>query len=91
MNTLLSSICFIVIGFFVLLSAGVVLSHAQNIMAKHTGTISGIIQGFTLALGSLLLIPLGIIGQKYSVEAVLIIVVSVAFIASIYTHKTKLI
>lgn len=90
-NTLLSSICFIIIGFFVLLAAGVVLSHAQNIMSKHTGTIAGIIQGFTLAVGSLLLIPLGLIGQKFSVEAVLIVVTSTAFIASIYTYKTKLI
>lgn len=90
-NTILASILFIITGFFVLLSAGVVLAHAQKVMSAHTGTISGIIQGFTLALGSLLLIPFGFIGEQFGVEYILILITSIAFMAAIYTAKTKLI
>ena len=91
-NVLLASIFFIITGFFVLLSAGVVLAQAQRVVDKnHTGTISGIIQGFTLALGSLMLIPFGFIGEIFGVEYILILITLLAFIASIYTIKTKLV
>ncbi len=60
-------------------------------MSNHTGTISGIIQGFTLSLGSLLLIPFGIIGEHFGAEYILILITSIAFIAAIYTVKTKLV
>lgn len=90
-NTILASLFFITAGFFVLLSAGVVLANAQRIMSEHTGTISGIIQGFTLALGSLLLIPFGFIGELLGVEYILILISLIAFIAALYTFKTKLI
>lgn len=87
----LASIFFIITGFFVLLSAGVVLARAQSITKAHTGTISGIIQGFTLSLGSLLLIPFGLIGEHFGVEYILILITSIAFMAAIYTARTKLI
>ena len=90
-NTFLASVLFIITDFFVLLSAGVVLAHAQRIMSKHTGTISGIIQGFTLALGSLSLIPFGFIGENTGVEYILILISAIAFFAALYTAKTKLI
>ena len=87
----LAPIFIIITGFFILLSAGVVLAHAQKIMAQHTGTISGIIQGFTLALGSLLLIPFGIVGQTFGVQYILILISLIAGITALYTYKTKLI
>ncbi len=90
-SVILAAIFFIITGFFILLSAGVVLAHAQRIMSNHTGTISGIIQGFTLSLGSLLLIPFGIIGEHFGAEYILILITSIAFIAAIYTVKTKLV
>ncbi len=89
-NKILASACFILTGFFVLLSAGVVLAYAQQIISKeYTGIISGIIQGFTLAMGSLILIPFGIIAQKSSVETVLYIITATAFITAIAALKIK--
>ena len=89
-NKILASIVFIIIGFFVLLSAGVVLAYAQQIVSKeHTGTISGIIQGFTLALGSLILIPFGKLAQIASVEIVLYLITAIAFIVAIAVLKVK--
>ncbi len=84
-------IVIVITGFFILLTAGVVLAHAQSMMTKHVGMISGIIQGFTLALGSLMLIPSGMIGEKFGVPYILILISSIAFLTSIYTLKTKLI
>ena len=89
-NKLLASVFFIITGFFVLLSAGVVLAYAQQIVAKeHTGTISGIIQGFTLSLGALLLIPFGAIAQSFGVEVVLILITTIALISSLVALKIK--
>ncbi len=89
-NKILASLFFILTGFFVLLSAGVVLAYAQQAVSKeHTGTISGIIQGFTLALGSLLLIPFGFVAQKFGAEIVLILITSIAFICAVCTLKMK--
>ena len=79
-NKMIALILIILTGFFVLLVAGVVLAQAQRLISGNTGTISGIIQGFTLALGALLLIPFGLIAQKYGVASVLIIITLTAFI-----------
>lgn len=80
---------FVIIGFFILLAAGSILASAQKLIPNNTGTISGIIQGFTLAMGSLLLIPLGHFGQHYGVSSVLIIVSIFAFIAALYCAVSK--
>ena len=89
-NKPLAVLCLILAGFFVLLSAGVVLAYAQQIVSKeNTGTISGIIQGFTLAIGSLILIPFGLIAQNYNTESVLILVSLIAFITAIFSLKIK--
>ena len=89
-NKYICAIILIIIGFFVLLAAGVVLTHAQKTTTKYVGIISGIIQGLTLSIGSLLLIPFGILGQNFGVETVLITITSIALIASIYALKSKL-
>ena len=46
-------------------------------------------QGFSWGLGALFLAPLGIIGQNYGVEKILILMATIAFIVGIYTAKTK--
>jgi len=74
-----------------LLAAGCVLACAQKLIPNNTGTISGIIQGFTLAIGSLLLIPLGSFGQCFGVSLILILVSLIAIISAIYCIKTKLV
>lgn len=89
-SKILAVVLFIAIGFFILLAAGSVLANAQRLIPNNTGTISGIIQGFTLAMGSLLLIPLGKLGQHFGVSWVLILVTLIAGITSIYCAKTKL-
>ncbi|MBR1617602.1 MFS transporter [bacterium] len=89
-SDLIAVILFIISGFFVLLSAGVVLAYAQNIIPKHSGSISGIIQGFTLAIASLLLIPFGFVGQIFGVEYILIIISLFAFIIATITLKIDL-
>ena len=90
-SKILSVILFIAIGFFILLAAGSILASAQKLIPNNTGTISGIIQGFTLSIGSLLLIPLGRFGQHFGVSWVLILVSIAAFISALYCIKTKLI
>ncbi|MBQ8475532.1 MFS transporter, partial [bacterium] len=90
-SKVLAVIFLILIGFFFLLAAGSILAHSQKLIPNNTGTISGIIQGFTLAIGSLLLIPLGFIGQKYGLHFALILITSIAAISALYTYKTKLI
>ena len=86
----LAVICFVLIGFFVLLAAGSILANAQKIIPNSAGIISGIIQGFTLAIGSLLLIPLGIIAQKFGISYVLVLICVISASSAIYCHKTKL-
>ncbi len=86
---ILAIIFFILTGFFVLLAAGCVLAASQKLIPNNTGTISGIIQGFTLAIGSLLLIPLGIFGQYLGVCGILILVSAIAAISAIYCAKTN--
>lgn len=89
-SKILAAIIFIVIGFFVLLAAGSVLANAQRLIPNNAGTISGIIQGFTLATGSLFLIPLGTFGQHFGVSWILILLSAIAGILAIYCSKTSL-
>lgn len=85
----LACVLFILTGFFILLSVGVILVHAQNAMPKYTGVISGVMQGFSWGLGALFLAPLGLIGQTLGVEKILLLMASVAFITGLYTAKRK--
>lgn len=82
-------ILFILTGFFILLSVGIILVHAQKAMSKYTGVISGVMQGFSWGLGALFLAPMGIIGQKFGVDKILILMASIAFIIGIYSAKNK--
>ena len=85
----LACVLFILTGFFILLSVGVILVQAQKTMPKYTGVISGVMQGFSWGLGALFLAPLGILGQNYGVEKILILMSSIAFIVGIFTLKNK--
>ena len=89
-SKIIAVVLFVAIGFFILLAAGSILANAQKLIPNNTGTISGIIQGFTLAMGSLLLIPLGQFGQYFGVCWILILVSTVALIASMYCAKTNI-
>ena len=80
---------FILTGFFILLSVGVILVAAQKTMPEYTGVISGVMQGFSWGLGALFLAPLGIIGQNFGVDKILILMSSIAFIVGLYCIKTK--
>ncbi len=88
-SKILSIILIIMIGFFILLAAGCILANAQKLIPNNTGTISGIIQGFTLSIGSLLLIPLGIFAQHFGISWVLILVSTFAGLSALYCIKTK--
>ena len=88
-NKNLSVILFVLSGFFILLSVGILLTQAQNAIPKYTGVVSGVIQGFSWGIGALFLAPLGIIGQKFGVETVLILMSVIAFIIGFYTLKNK--
>ena len=87
-NKFISAAILVTIGFFILLAAGCVLAYAQKAVL-HAGTISGIIQGFTLAIGSIILIPFGFIGEHFGIEYIFILITLIAFIISIYTFKIK--
>ena len=88
-NKNIAVILFILTGFFILLSVGIILTHAQNAIPKYTGVVSGVMQGFSWGIGALFLAPLGIIGQKFGIEAIMILMSTIAFITGIYTLKNK--
>lgn len=88
-NKNLAVVLFILTGFFILLSVGIILTHAQNAIPKYTGVVSGVMQGFSWGLGALFLAPLGIIGQKFGIEAIMILMSAIAFLTGIYTLKYK--
>ena len=86
---IIAVILFILTGFFILLSVGIILVHAQKAMPKYLGVISGVMQGFSWGLGALFLAPLGLIGQNFGVDKILILMATIAFIVGLYTAKNK--
>lgn len=88
-NKFLACFLFILIGFFILLSVGVILVNAQKAMPKYTGVISGVMQGFSWGLGALFLSPLGFLGQNFGIDKILILMSSIAFLVGLYTIKNK--
>lgn len=80
---------FILTGFFILLSVGIILVQAQKAAPKHTGVISGMMQGASWGLGALFLAPLGFIGQNWGVDKILILMSTIAFIVGIFAIKNK--
>ena len=88
-NKYLACLLFILTGFFILLSVGVILVQAQNAIPEHTGVVSGVMQGFSWGLGALFLAPLGVIGQNFGVEKILILMALVAFGVGLFSIKTK--
>ena len=88
-NKILACCLFILTGFFILLSVGVILVNAQKAMPKYTGVISGVMQGFSWGLGALFLSPLGFIGQNFGIDKILILMSVIAFLVGLYTIKNK--
>ena len=88
-NKYLACTLFILTGFFILLSVGVILVQAQNAIPQHTGVVSGVMQGFSWGLGALFLAPLGVIGQNYGVDKILILMASIAFVIGLISIKSK--
>ena len=88
-NKILACLLFILTGFFILLSVGVILVQAQKTMPQHIGVVSGVMQGFSWGLGALFLAPLGIIGQNFGVDKILILMATIAFIVGLYSAKAK--
>ena len=86
----LSAILFILTGFFILLSVSVTLVSAQKIMSRHKGVISGVMQGFSWGLGALFLAPMGLIGQHFGVEKILIIMSIIAFLTGAFGISKEL-
>ncbi len=88
-NKYFACLLFILTGFFILLSVGVILVQAQNAFSKNTGVVSGVMQGFSWGLGAMFLAPLGVIGQNYGVDKILILMSFVAFLVGLISIKTK--
>ncbi|MBR3604487.1 MAG: MFS transporter [Candidatus Gastranaerophilales bacterium] len=88
-NKYLACTLFILTGFFILLSVGVILVQAQNAIPQHTGVVSGVMQGFSWGLGALFLAPLGVIGQNYGVDKILILMALIAFVVGLISIKSK--
>lgn len=88
-NKILACLIFILIGFFILLSVGIILVLAQKAMPNHTAVISGIMQGFSWGIGALFLAPLGFIGENYGIDKILIIMAIIAFLTGIYAINNK--
>ncbi|MBQ4647473.1 MAG: MFS transporter [Candidatus Gastranaerophilales bacterium] len=90
-NKILACLLFILTGFFILLSVGVILVQAQIAVPKHTGVVSGVMQGFSWGLGAMFLAPLGVIGQNFGVDKILVLMATMAFVVGLLSIKTKLI
>ncbi len=88
-NKYFACILFILTGFFILLSVGIILVEAQKAIPKYTGVVSGLMQGASWGFGALFLSPLGVIGQVFGVDKILIIMAFIAFIAGLYSLKYK--
>lgn len=89
-SKILACTLFILTGFFILLSVGVILVQAQNAIPAHTGVVSGVMQGFSWGIGALFLAPLGIIGQNYGVDKILILMAIIAFVVGLLSVKNKM-
>lgn len=89
-NKILACVLFILTGFFILLSVGIILVQAQKAAPKNIGVVSGVMQGFSWGLGALTLAPLGVIGQNYGIDKILILMATIGFIVGLSTIKTKL-
>lgn len=89
-NKILACVLFILTGFFILLSVGIILVQAQKAAPKNIGVVSGVMQGFSWGLGALALAPLGVIGQNYGIDKILILMATIGFIVGLSTIKTKL-
>ena len=83
-NPILGVIIFIISGYFIFLSVSVTIVAAQKIMSKHSGVISGVMQGFSWGIGAMCLAPMGYIGDKIGVIWILIIMSFVALITGIF-------
>ncbi len=89
-SKILACALFILTGFFILLSVGVIMVQAQNAVSEHTGVVSGVMQGFSWGLGALFLAPLGIIGQNYGVDKILILMAVIAFLVGLLSIRVKM-
>jgi len=86
-NKFLAYSLFVLIGYFILLSVGVILVQAQKLMPKYTGVVSGVMQGFSWGVGALFLSPLGFIAQHSSINVILILMGILAFFVGLYSLK----
>lgn len=89
-SKVIACVLFILTGFFILLSVGVILVQAQNAIPKHTGVVSGVMQGFSWGLGAMFLAPLGVIGQNYGVDKILVSMAILAFLVGLLSLKIKM-
>lgn len=85
----LACILFISTGFFIMLSVGIILVRAQKAMPQNAGVVSGVMQGFSWGLGALFLAPLGVIGQNFGVDKILILMSLIAFLCGLWALKYK--
>lgn len=88
-NKIIAISAFILTGFFIMLSVGILLVQGQNAMPKYTGVISGVMQGFSWGIGALFLSPLGFLGQQFGIDKILILMSSLALLTGIYSYKSK--
>ena len=88
-NKIAAIIALSLIGYCILMSVGIILVQAQKAMPKYTGVISGAIQGVGWGIGALFLPFMGVIGQNFGVDKILIIVSLIAFITGLYCLKSK--
>ena len=72
-----------------MLSVGIILVRAQKAMPQNTGVVSGVMQGFSWGLGALFLAPLGVIGQNFGVDKILILMSLIAFLCGLWALKYK--
>lgn len=86
----LSAVLFIITGFFILLSVSVTLVSAQKLVSQNKGVISGIMQGFSWGLGALFLAPMGVIGQYFGVDKILVIMSLIAFLTGLFGISKEL-
>lgn len=87
---IISVILFIISGFFIMLSVSVTIVAAQKLMNKSRGVISGVMQGFSWGFGALFLAPLGLVGEHFGVDKILILMSLIAFLVGAFGLSKEL-
>lgn len=84
---IISIICFLIIGFFIMLSTPINMTLAQKIMPEYKSTIAGLIGGFSFGTIGLFLPVIGYFAEQITIPYLLIILSLIPCIFSVLVRS----